>query len=630
MNCAHEAPITYGAVGRRVTLLLVISALMPAVGCAQERPHLPRGHEPAPHADGGEAAWPEPAVVFDSLWSAFHHTYALFEDKSVPWRAVGDAYRPRALRATTEEELFDVLAEMLATLNDNHVKLTGWSRIMSAAGDLRYAGPPEDFSTELIRQHYLLAAPQERAGGSIAFGWLPDSVGYVHITRMADVRASADALDEALATFADARGVVLDLRRNSGGDDPVGQALASRFADRPRHYMTTRLKSGRGADDFTAPRYWNIEPPAGGGFTRPVAVLTHQFTFSAGENFLLALRVLPHVTVVGTRTSGSMGETTNDVLPNGWVYRTVMARIVDADGRSWEGIGIPPQLRVVNSPEEIRGGRDRVLEAGMSLVSSRGAATAAATAAPSDATASVRLPLADSLAVWIEERGLAPALERFQRLRADIARWFLAEDWEYGDLTTLGRGFLQEDEVDAAVAVLEATAIAYPRSYRPHLWLARAHERAGRDREADIARRRAISLNPEAYSADRRAAVELSGRIPLSYLFLDRLFGEGVDAAVRTYRMTKAEHPERVDIDPLVLVRGGQQLREAGQSEAARDVFAFIVDEFPRSTIAHLGLAQALRDLGDVDAARQAYRRAVAVDPGNRAAREGLASLASP
>lgn len=271
---------------------------------------------------------------------------------------------------------------------------------------------------------------------------------------MGDLTASLDAMDEALALFDRSRGLVLDLRRSLGGDDPVGQALAGRLADRPRRYMVTRLKRGPGPEAFTASKHWIATPPPEGGYTRPVAVLIHGATFSASENFLLALRTFPHVVVVGTKTSGSMGETTNDVLPNGWVYRTVLGRIVDVHGRSWEGVGVPPDLRVVNEPDEVRAGRDRALEAALDLVRDGGEGFPRRGARTLDPSLDLRRPLADSLGAWIDDEGLQPAMDRFNRVRADTSRWFLAEDWEYGDLTTLGARLMEEGRIEEAVVVL--------------------------------------------------------------------------------------------------------------------------------------------------------------------------------
>jgi hypothetical protein len=43
---------------------------------------------------------------------------------------------------------------------------------------------------------------------------------------------------------------------------------------------------------------------------------------------------------------------------------------VDQDGFCWEGIGIPPDLRQVNTQEDIEKGQDRVLDLAVDLIRS--------------------------------------------------------------------------------------------------------------------------------------------------------------------------------------------------------------------------------------------------------------------
>lgn len=596
---------------------------------------------PHPAVASTQAATPQSAVqeaprAIDDLWTAFDERYAAFPDKQVPWGTVRDVYRARAAATTSQRELFDLATEMLALLNDNHVKLTGWTGIMSAGGSLRGAGAAADFSMELIRDKYLEGEVEEGAGGRVTFGWLPDSIGYVHVAAMYDQDTTVDVFEEALSRFAGARGLVLDLRVNLGGAHEVGQALTSLMADQPRRYMVTRLKHGPGRHDFTGPRDWILTPPPAGGYARPVVVLTNQRTFSAGETFLLALRVLPHVTTLGTPTAGAMGETENEVLASGWVYRTDMQRTLDADGRSWAGSGIPPDLHVRNTAQEIDRGRDRVLEAGIGLLSSGAGAGAAPGDVAGDSSLSFRLPLADSLVVWIDQQGWRPAMARFRRARADTSTWSLVEDWEAGDLVTLGNRLLDGGDVDAALAVLEVAIVAYPESYRPVYKIAEAYERLGRWDEAAAARKRALTLNRGLFKFDRRVATELRGRIPLAHLFYDWVFDvdwvseDGVAGAVRRYRILAAERPRDVEVDSLLILQIGQQLREARQLDDAEAVFRFVTEEFPQWTMGYIGLAAIATNRGHRDSAREAYDRVLELDPGNRLAREGLATLNGP
>lgn len=51
--------------------------------------------------------------------------------------------------------------------------------------------------------------------------------------------------------FKDARAIIVDVRRNGGGDDRVGKLIADRFADRKRLYMTTQIRNGKEHNDVT-------------------------------------------------------------------------------------------------------------------------------------------------------------------------------------------------------------------------------------------------------------------------------------------------------------------------------------------------------------------------------------------
>lgn len=563
---------------------------------------------------------PAPAEVFDSLWAAFDRGYALMGDKRVPWEAAGRSYRPLALRSETDEELFEVLSRMLLTLNDNHVKLTGWDRFLSSGGSL-HGARMDDFSLDVVRENYLLGPAEERVDGVVTFGWLSDSVGYVHVAAMDDEPTTAAAMDEIVTAFAHARGVVVDVRGNLGGDDPVARAIAGRFADRPRPYMTTRFKNGPGRDDFGDPIRWNVTPPATGAYVGPVVLLMQDYTMSAAEGLVLAMRAMPHVVLVGGRTAGALGDVVNDVLPNGWHYRSVRARTLDAEGRSWEGIGIPPDLHARNHPEEIERGLDRVLELGLRLARSGGFVRVDRSGRDASGPA-VRLPLADSLDAWLDDLGIDAALERFHESRPDTTRWFLAEDPAYGqDLVGLGDRLLAAGRWEAAVAVLEAAVEAHPRSYRPWHRLGRAHERAGRTEEAAAARRRGLELDPLLYPEDREAAIEMRGLLPLAHNFARDAFRRGVERAVDRFRTARAAEPERAHVDSLVLLRVGHQMREARQLESAAKVFEFHIEEFPNGPLGHLGLAETFRMMGREDDALTTYRRVLRIDPENRRAK---------
>jgi carboxyl-terminal processing protease len=322
----------------------------------------------------------EPERNFEALWKTFDRRYAIFLPKRIDWQALYQVYRPKVTPKTTDDELFEIMSNMLGHLNDNHVRLmTADRKRVFGAGILnriyaeRFSNMDEvgRFMRERpVDEGRITGGYETRLNGRFAFGRIGDDAGYFHFSGFGDIEASSKVVDEIVAAFKDAKAVIVDVRRNGGGDDRVGKAIADRFADEKRLYMVTQVRSGEKHDDFSQTKYWSVEPGGPAQFTKPVILLTDRFSISAAENFALAMRVLPHATIVGDFTSGCFADVTGDTLPNGWRFSISYKLFVDQDGFCWEGIGVPPDLMVVNSKEDLAKGRDRVLDLALDLIRS--------------------------------------------------------------------------------------------------------------------------------------------------------------------------------------------------------------------------------------------------------------------
>jgi len=335
----------------------------------------------------------DPVINFEAMWKMFDDNYGSFIPKRIDWDLLHRTYRPMVRRDMSDDELFEVLTGLLEHLNDNHVKLrtTDPSRFFRSGvlGNINrdadgrhipigYNIP--DFSLDLVKQKYLRGAFEEWLPGTelaAYFGgdfplytsaWIEPDIGYLHVRNFDEEERTAAAMDEIVGGFAEARGLVLDVRGNGGGWDPVAKAIADRFADTTRHFMTIQVRNGPGHGDFDDPVRWYVEPKGPHQFTRPVVMLTHRWTISAGDCFVLAMRVLPHVINLGEFTSGAYSDEYWDTLPNGWEVCVCNKLYLDPDDVCWEGIGTPPDLRMINSEEDIRNRRDRVLERAVDIV----------------------------------------------------------------------------------------------------------------------------------------------------------------------------------------------------------------------------------------------------------------------
>ena len=84
---------------------------------------------------------------------------------------------------------------------------------------------------------------------------------------------------------------------------------------------------------------------------------------SAAERAVMAFKTLPNLVHMGDTTNGAHSTKIPRELPNGWIYTVVTQQIEFFDGKSYEGIGLIPDILVENTAEEMSAGQDKALEA---------------------------------------------------------------------------------------------------------------------------------------------------------------------------------------------------------------------------------------------------------------------------
>jgi C-terminal processing protease CtpA/Prc len=181
------------------------------------------------------------------------------------------------------------------------------------------------------------------------------------------------ALDKIGRDFEDIHGFIIDIRNCPGGDDDIAIAIINRFCDRKRVAFHRRTKIGPGDDNFTPLRTWYLEPQGERQFTGPIVLLTSDSVFSGGEAFALAIRQLPHVTILGDRTNGIFSYTLDKKLPNGWKYCLSYQVYFSADMVCYEGEGIPVDIELLNKKTNIAEGVDPLITRALDLLTSNSA-----------------------------------------------------------------------------------------------------------------------------------------------------------------------------------------------------------------------------------------------------------------
>jgi carboxyl-terminal processing protease len=550
----------------------------------------------------------DPEENFEHLWKTFDRNYAIFGAKRVDWDALYKIYRPQVTPRTTGDELFTVMSNMLGHLNDNHVRLiTPQKRFTSGIlRDLKM----EDFSLDLIKNKYLKEKFKTGVRNIFTYGWLSDTIGYFHFRGFGFPEQSREAIDEIIEEFKDARGIVVDVRQNGGGDDRVGKLIADRFADRKRLYMITRIRSGQNHGDFTPPRYWYVEPDGPHQFNKTVILLTHRYSVSAADNFTLAMRVIPHVTVVGDFTSGCFADVYRDQLPNGWGFSVSYKLFTDQNGFCWEGIGIPPDLRQTNSKTDIENKTDRVLELALKLIDSGSLKPQK----ESDSLTNIRQSLAERLEQAIEKEGLESAVTDFQQAKSGNPETYYIDREE---LDMLANRLTQAGKLKEAIEVFKINVTEHPQHWMVYRNLGRAYARQGNKKLAQENYQQALKRNPGAFPWEREARYTMA--------LEQSLMENGTAGMVRQCRSFWKS--QRTDMKEAMLNRFGYELLRRKKVKAAIEIFKLNVDFYPEAWNTYDSLGEAYMTAGNKKLAIKNYKKSLELNPKNDNAREILKKL---
>jgi carboxyl-terminal processing protease len=162
--------------------------------------------------------------------------------------------------------------------------------------------------------------------------------------------------------LAGARGIIIDLRTNGGGDAEAMSDIASIFLG-----VNTNLGrfTDRAGTSFTiSTRFRSIFAQYPSAPTEiPLVVLTSERTASAAEIFVEAMRDTKRATIIGTETCGCvLAVRTRHLLPDGGLLDVSELDYETAQGLRIEGHGLQPDEAVIAERKDFYAGRDRVME----------------------------------------------------------------------------------------------------------------------------------------------------------------------------------------------------------------------------------------------------------------------------
>ena len=302
-----------------------------------------------------------PENNFELLWKKVDENYSFFELKGVNWDSIYRVYRPEIHNNISDQALFKIMADMLHELRDGHVNL--YSDFDQSRNLEWYSGFPANFSYTLLADNYLVN-DFKRTDNFIIKNF--DSVGYILSETFAGNIESGE-IDDLIDHLSEMKGIIFDIRNNSGGLSKNSEIVSSRFADHKRLVSYTLYKSGPGHNDFTPPQPNYVSPAGNRQYTQQVVLLTNRRTYSAANDFVISMSAFPHVTIMGDSTGGGGGTPYDYELFNGWRFRIPKTQTLSPEGFNIEN-GITPDIEVNMRTNDINRGIDTILEAAIEYI----------------------------------------------------------------------------------------------------------------------------------------------------------------------------------------------------------------------------------------------------------------------
>jgi carboxyl-terminal processing protease len=183
---------------------------------------------------------------------------------------------------------------------------------------------------------------------------LEGNVGYIAFNMFLDPARVMGAFENAIKSFRDCRGIIVDIRGNPGGIGIMAMGMAGWFIEQQGRRLGTMLTRETPLQFVVNPRL-----PRFGG---PLAILVDGSSASTSEIFAGGLQDLKRARIFGTRTAGAALPSFIEKLPNGDGFQCATANYISEGGKPLEGAGVIPDVETPHTRELLLQGKDAAIE----------------------------------------------------------------------------------------------------------------------------------------------------------------------------------------------------------------------------------------------------------------------------
>ena len=304
------------------------------------------------------------------LREAIDTQYSYKDLRGVDWAAVFAEHTPALEGAKNPAAFAEAAAKLLGHARDMHI----WIEVAETT--------VQPFRRDIVRNYNLdtlarvVPAFQKRSA-VVYTGRFDSGVGYIRIDSWDHRHTEAlEPVYVALREFSNAPGLIVDVRPNGGGAEPLAEEVAGCFVDKPIVYAKHVYRDASAPSGFGPTQERVLEPNpdpdrrrdrARPKYRGKVAVLMGPANMSSCEAFLLMMKQVPGCKLVGVPSYGSSGNPKPVDLGNGVTVYLPSWKALRPDGTCFEGQGIAPDFAVKATPAELEAA-DPVLQAAVLLV----------------------------------------------------------------------------------------------------------------------------------------------------------------------------------------------------------------------------------------------------------------------
>jgi hypothetical protein len=275
--------------------------------------------------------------VIDNVIAAMNERYVFPDVARKVEAALRDPAQRRALDVDDPKVFADRLTQALqAQTRDKHL------RVMASDTPV-----PEPTQADRLAAEDLARFKAEAQRGNFGVERverLPGNIGYIELRGFESLEWAGETISAAMTLVAHTQALIVDLRRNGGGDPATVAWMTSYLFDERTHLNDLYFRPENKTTQF-----WTSEwvPGARFGGKKPVYVLTSNGTFSGAEEFSYNLKNLKRATLIGETTGG--GAHPGELRKVGTHLRMFVATgraINPISQTNWEGSGVEPDLKV--------------------------------------------------------------------------------------------------------------------------------------------------------------------------------------------------------------------------------------------------------------------------------------------